>query len=119
MQDHPRPYTWLQYFLQVFFTASVYFILARLSLLLQYDHSNATPVWPPAGFAFAIILLWGNRMAPGILFGAFAVNFVVFVSERTVDYPQAALLSLIIGIGNMSEALMGKYLLQKMIPRFS
>ena len=119
MQDHPRPDSWLRYFLQVLFTATVYFILARLSLLLQYDHSNATPVWPPAGFAFAIILLWGNRMAPGILFGAFAVNFVVFVSERTVDYPQAALLSLIIGIGNMSEALMGKYLLQKMIPRFS
>lgn len=119
MQPLSRAYTWLQYFLQVLFTACIYFMLARISLLLQFESSNATPVWPPSGFALAMILLWGIRMAPGILFGAFAANFLIFITNQTVDYPAAATLSLIIGAGNTLEALTGYYLLKKFIGHFN
>ncbi len=111
-----RQNIWLRYFLQIVFVAAVYFILARLSLNLQFEKSNATPVWPPSGFAFAMILLWGYRIAPGILFGAFAANLIIFISQRTVDYPLAIFLSSIIAIGNTGEALLGNYLLKKFIP---
>lgn len=90
-----------------------------MSLLLQFESSNATPVWPSAGFAFAMVLLWGNRIAPGILFGAFAANFMIFITNQTVDYPTAAGLSLIISIGNMAEALLGNFLLKRTIPEYS
>ncbi|HUR11541.1 MAG TPA: MASE1 domain-containing protein, partial [Flavitalea sp.] len=119
MQSSKRAYSWLQYFLQVLFTACIYFMLARVSLLLQFESSNATPVWPPSGFAFAMVLLWGTRIAPGIFFGAFAANFLIFVTNQTVDYPAAATLSLIIGAGNTLEALSGNYLLKKFIPNFN
>ncbi len=111
-----RQNIWFRYFLQILFVATVYFILARLSLSLQFERSNATPVWPPSGFAFAMILLWGIRVSPGILFGAFAANLIIFISQRTVDYPIAVLLSSIIAMGNAGEALLGNYLLRKFIP---
>ncbi len=118
MQDLLRTHTWLRFFLQLLFTSGLYFLLARMSLLLQFDSSHATPVWPPAGFAFAIVLLWGNRIAPGILLGAFVANFLVFTMHETVDYPTAVWLSILIGIGHTGEALMGNYLLKKMIPDY-
>jgi len=33
-----------------------------------------TAVWPPTGFAIAVVLLFGRRSAPGILLGAFLAN---------------------------------------------
>ena len=98
-------------------TGAVYFILARLSLLLEFQSSNATPVWPPSGFAFAIILLLGYRVAPGIMLGAFAANIFVFLSNKACDLPTAIWLSFVIGIGNTTEALAGYYLLKKMLPQ--
>lgn len=104
-----------RHLLQIFLTAAVYFILARFSLLLQFASSNATPIWPPSGFAFAIILLLGNRIAPGITIGAFAANLVTFISNQTSSLPTAILLSFVISIGNTCEALMGRYLLMNTI----
>jgi PAS domain S-box-containing protein len=105
--------SWFHYFLRILAIAGLYFLLARVSLLFQFENSNATPVWPPAGFAFAMILLFGKRIAPGIFFGAFAANFFIFISNQMVDYPLAAWLSLFIGLGNMGEALVGNYLYKK------
>lgn len=118
MPELLRSHTWLRQFLLVLFTACSYFILARISLLFQFESSNATPVWPPAGLAFAMIIIFGIQVIPGIFFGAFAANFLIFVSNQTVDYPMAAILSLIIAAGNTGEALVGNYLLKKTIPRF-
>ena len=119
MQGIFRTNTWLRHFLLILFTACLYFLLARISLFLQFESSNATPVWPPAGFAFAMVIIWGIQVSPGILFGAFAANFLVFISNQTVDYPTAALLSLFIAAGNTGEALVGNYLLKHFIPKFS
>jgi signal transduction histidine kinase len=104
--------------LEIIITASVYFTLARLSLLLQFSASNATPIWPPSGFAFAMIILRGNRISPGIFIGAFAANLVVFLSNHTCTIPSALFLSAVIGVGNTAESLCGYYLLRKVIPRF-
>jgi PAS domain S-box-containing protein len=97
-------------------TAGVYFVLARLSLLLQFQSSNATPVWPPSGFAFAIILLLGYRIVPGIMLGAFVANVLIFNINKTAPLPVSILLALLISIGNTGESITGYYLLRKMIP---
>jgi PAS domain S-box-containing protein len=106
----------LRYFLLMVAVAAGYFILARASLLLSFQFSNATPVWPPSGFAFALLLLFGYRLAPGVLAGAFAANVFVFLSNHTADLPTALWVSLIISLGNTAEALAGCYLLKKMVP---
>jgi hypothetical protein len=47
-----------------------YFVVAKLSLLLAIEHTNATPVWPPTGIALAAVLALGYRVGPGIFAGA-------------------------------------------------
>ena len=49
--------------------ALLYFGAARLGLLLAFEDSNASPVWPPSGIAFAAVLLYGYRLWPAILAG--------------------------------------------------
>ena len=103
-------YLRLSNFLSVLAVATGYFVLARLSLEFSFQNSNATPLWPPSGFAFAIILLFGYRIAPGIMLGAFAVNVAVFLSNNTTNIPTALWVSGIISIGNTIEAIAGYYL---------
>lgn len=102
--------------LRILIIGAGYFILARMSLLLSFQTSNASPVWPPSGFAFAVLLIFGYRITPGILLGAFAANFVVFQLDHGADMPRALWVSFIISIGNTLEAIIGNFFLKKMIP---
>jgi signal transduction histidine kinase len=80
-----------------------YFTLAYLGLQLATIHPSATPIWPPTGLAIAAILLWGNRIAPGIFIGAFLVNQLTAGSILT---------SLAIASGNTLEAVVAGYLVR-------
>ena len=54
--------------------AVIYFIAGKLGLMLASLHASASPVWPPAGIALAILLLLSYRVWPAIFVGAFLVN---------------------------------------------
>jgi len=54
--------------------AGVYFIAGKLGLKLAFVNASATAVWPPAGIALAAFLIFGYRVWPGNLLGAFLVN---------------------------------------------
>jgi PAS domain S-box-containing protein len=96
--------------------AAGYFILARISLLLSFQSSNATPLWPPSGLAFALILYYGLSIAPAILVGAFAANVVVFQLNNAADITTEIWISALISIGNTAEAAVGLLLLRKILP---
>src|SRR6266568_716961 len=82
----------------------IYFSTARLGLSLGAVSRFATLVWFPSGIAVAALLLFGYRLWPGILMGAFLVNL----------FNGAPLLVAVgIGIGNTLEALVGTYLLKR------
>jgi class 3 adenylate cyclase/integral membrane sensor domain MASE1 len=98
----------------ILLTAVVYFALAWMSLQLAIHTSNATPVWPPSGWALAALLLLGRRVAPGILLGAVAVNATVFLIHG-IDVATALATSALIGTGNTGEALAGYFLLTKLL----
>jgi PAS domain S-box-containing protein len=101
-------------FLLNLFIAVLYFFAARFSLHLAFEQTNATPVWPPSGIAFAAILLFGRKLSPGILVGAFTVNLYTLISNNTCDNLTAAWVSALIAIGNTAEALTGYFLIKKM-----
>ena len=105
-----------RHFLLLLAVAAGYFVLARVSLFLSFQTTNVTPVWPPSGFAFAIILIFGYRIAPAIFIGAFAVNVLVFQLNNAAPLSTALWVSFIISIGNMGEALAGYYLLREVVP---
>ena len=81
-----------------------YFLLAKLGLMLASLHPSASPIWPPTGFALAVVLLRGYRVWPAILAGALIANATTAGSV----YTAAA-----IATGNALEALIGAALINR------
>lgn len=100
---------------KIILVAAVYFALATASLQFSLYASNASPIWPASGFAFAILLLGGRYLAAGIFLGAFAANLFDFINQDTLPLFSAAWLSAWLGLGNMFSALTGYYLLNKFV----
>lgn len=93
------------YILKLLLVAVVYFVIARLSLRLAYIQPNASPVWPPTGVAFAMLLLLGGRYVWGILLGSFAANLITNLripGDPAVWIRVSA--AAVIAIGNSVEA---------------
>jgi PAS domain S-box-containing protein len=84
--------------------ALVYFAAGRVGLLFAMVHPNATPVWPASGVALAAVLIFGNRVWPGIALGAFLVNLSI---------SGGFLVPLGIAIGNTLEGVVGAYLVER------
>jgi signal transduction histidine kinase/CheY-like chemotaxis protein len=59
---------------QTVIVAGAYYIVAKFSLLLALETTNATSIWPPTGIALAAVLLLGCRIWPAIALGAFFAN---------------------------------------------
>ena len=90
---------------QILLLAVVYFAAAKLGLSLASLHKNVTPVWPPTGIAIGALLIFGQRLWPGIFVGALAVNALT-------DIPVGSALG--IATGNTLEALAACWLLQRL-----
>ncbi len=91
-----------------------YYIAARAGLLLAFNQSNATPVWPPSGIAFGAVLLMGYRVWPGALLGAFMANVATFSANGLPVDGNILSVSLAIAVGNTLEALTGAVLMQRL-----
>jgi integral membrane sensor domain MASE1 len=102
----------LNYGILMTVTAVVYFMAARLSLLLAVGNTNASSVWPPSGIALAVILLWGYRMGPAIFTGALFANILALkgIGTEPVYYVSA---SFVTAMGNMLEGVIGAYLIRR------
>jgi diguanylate cyclase (GGDEF)-like protein len=81
-----------------------YFVAGKLGLKLASVHASATAVWPCTGIALAAFLIFGYRVWPAILAGAFLVNATTAGSVAT---------SIGIAAGNTLEAVVGCYLVSR------
>lgn len=99
--------------IEVVLVAIVYYAAARLALLLAFQKTNASPVWPPSGLALAVVLLRGYGVWPGIMVGAFLANVVTFLESHVATVPMIAGASFMIGVGNTLEAVTGRFLLER------
>src|SRR3981081_3963086 len=84
--------------------AIAYLALAKFGLALASLHPSATPIWPPTGFALAVVLLRGYRVWPAIFIAALVANATTAGSITT---------SAAIAAGNTLEALVGVYLVNR------
>jgi signal transduction histidine kinase len=98
----------LAYLTTILGLAAVYFVAARLGLMMDAVGGFATLVWPPTGIALAAVVVLGYRAWPGVFIGAFAANL-------STGAPLLAALG--IGVGNTLEAVVGAYALGR-IPGF-
>lgn len=88
------------------FVSVIYFITARFGLTLNAVSGFATLVWAPTGIAIAASFLLGYRIWPAIAIAAFAVNVVTGASP---------LVALGIASGNTLEAVLGAYMLKRVV----
>jgi signal transduction histidine kinase len=58
----------------IFAIACAYFLFGLLGLELTVPPTQAAAIWPPAGIALASMLLYGNRVWPGIFLGNFCIS---------------------------------------------
>ena len=93
--------------------ALCYYLAARAGLLLAFNHSNATPVWPPSGIALGAMLLAGYRVWSGILLGALAANLASFHANGLPLDGHVITVSLLIAAGNTLESLTGAWLMRR------
>lgn len=82
----------------------LYFLAGKFGLRFASIQPNTSAFWPPAGIALAALLLFGYRIWPAILVGAFLVNATTAGSLLT---------SMGIAAGNTLEALAGAYLVNR------
>jgi serine phosphatase RsbU (regulator of sigma subunit)/integral membrane sensor domain MASE1/anti-sigma regulatory factor (Ser/Thr protein kinase) len=54
--------------------AAAYVAFAEIGFSLAFSVRQVTAVWPPAGIAVAAFVLYGSRVWPGVLLGAFLAN---------------------------------------------
>jgi PAS domain S-box-containing protein len=87
-------------------TTGVYIATARMGLSLAFVADQVTVVWPPTGIALSAVLLLGYSVWPFIAIGAFVANILTHAPVLT---------SLGIATGNTLEALVGAWLLNRVV----
>jgi PAS domain S-box-containing protein len=82
----------------------IYFGVAKVALAAAVAQPVVSSAWPPAGFALAVLVLYGRRYWPGVALGAVLLN-------ATSGVPLVGALA--IGCGNTLEAAVGALVLER------
>ncbi len=121
----PRPIDRVWRPVSLLLIAAVYYFSARAGLQLEFQNSQATPVWPASGVALATLMLLGYRGALPICLGAFLANIVDFQVKSggaaglfafAASHPPELAASLLIGFGNTGEALAAYAISRRLSP---
>ena len=91
-------------------TALAYFLAGDAALLLAIPPGYASPIYPSAGIALAAVLVYGRRVLPGVMLGAYLVN----LHSAGARDPTALnlLLPLVSAAGAAAQAALGAVLMR-------
>lgn len=101
--------------LKIILVAVLYYISARLGYFLAFHDSTALPTWPPSGIAFALMILLGRSIWPGITIGALVANLMAYWNNATLPTQTIITVSSFIAIGHTLEAVAGNFLIRQWI----
>lgn len=94
-------------------TALGYFLGGFAGHLLEMPPALGSPVWPAAGIGLACLLRYGTRVFPGLAIGIFLTQLYAFMDSPSLGHGMAAvMLSLLIGLGSLSQAVLGYSLIR-------
>ncbi len=77
--------------------------------------SYAAAIWPPAGIALGALLLWGNKVLPGIVVGELLINLQTYDSTLLTSSPSSFFLFIGIGVSSSLRSWLGVYLIKRLI----
>ena len=90
--------------LRILALAALYYVGARLGVTFATLGNIVTLIWPPTGIALAAVLIYGNRLWPGVALGAVA-------SAVAGGYGGVFIVGQV--AASLSEALLGAWLLRR------
>ena len=94
--------------------AIAYVIAAKLSYLSTVPPGYASAIWPAEGIALAGLLVYGNRVWPGVWLGSLIANGLIpDWTGSTSDILMSLLITLTISSGASLQALAGAYVLKR------
>jgi PAS domain S-box-containing protein len=104
-------------FARIFVAAIAYYAAGRLGLLLAIPPGYASAFWPSSGIALAAVLLWGNRVWPGIALASFLVNAWTPLDGgiSVAAASRSAVIALGIASGATLQALTGAHLIRRFV----
>jgi signal transduction histidine kinase len=102
--------------IKIIVAAIVYYLSARLGLLLAFEGTSISPVWPPSGIALALLILLGRKSWPGILIGALVANAFVFWPGHGHNISEFITATTVIAVACALEALVGRFLVTRWLP---
>ena len=92
------------YLVELLIVAAIYIGLAESARLLPAINPAVTPLWPPTGFALALLLLVGYRIWPAILVGS--VSPYLMADRSLLEFGS-------VGISTLLAAFAGTWLLSR------
>jgi integral membrane sensor domain MASE1 len=98
--------------LKIIGVAVLYYLFARLGYFLAFENITALPAWPPSGIAFALVILLGRSVWPGITIGALIANIMAYWNNPGLGPQTIITVSSAIAIGNTIEAVAGNYMVK-------
>lgn len=101
--------------LKIIAVSVLYFVSAQLGLWLSFGETKAIALWPPAGLALALLIIFKHRIWPAITIGSLIAIAMVFLHVGVVFSFSVVMAIVIIAIGNTLEALFGYYLISRFI----
>ena len=99
--------------LPVLVTAVLCFIAGKLTLSLSLPPSYATAIWPPAGIGLAAVLLWGNRVLPGIFVAELLIHYEVYNMSALLESPSELLVFVLNPFNSVIRSWLGCVLVKK------
>jgi PAS domain S-box-containing protein len=95
--------------------AALYFLSGKLGLLLSVPPGYATIIWPASGISVGALLIYGNRLWPGVFIGSFILNASLAgaeVSGAGIPWEKAATAAGI-AAGSTLQALFARFLVKR------
>lgn len=95
--------------------AASYALVAIVTLAIGLFSGEASPLWPAAGIAFAVVYMWGWRLLPGVVMGAFVANLATVPASAGDDPWVRIALSVAIAAGIGLQAGVGASLVTRAV----
>lgn len=97
---------------------AAYFVAGWLGTLLATPPSNASPIWPAAGVALALMLAYGRSVLPGIFLGALMAQIYAFLDISSVSKVLVSMgIGSLVAIGCCLQAWLGMWLINRYVGR--
>ncbi len=101
--------------LPVIATALLYYVAGQLALPLAIPPSYAGAIWPSAGIALGAVLLWGNKVLPGIIIAQLLICQQTYDNSLFTASPGSFFLFAGIGLNSALRSWLGAFLINRLI----